>query len=456
MRAMVRGLANMVLLALPILAATALYLPGGMRSPVRWAALFLAALALLSWRHSRQQLGRAALIATPGLIILVSGLVPVLIGEKPIGWNEFISFAAAVAASGVAAMVSRQTRSTNPDSSTPVRAIAWGWLIAGMLCAGVVAWEVATGKHLSRYLAGQVYPKRYPGWNIPAAFMNNPNLLAYLGVVVLSVAPLAFVATRRSWLRAVVAIIGVLDLAMIWQTESKIGVASAAIVLMSWAFAWRRVRYPAIILGSIAFYLVWFYRLTGTAALRYKMQELVWNIEKPGDSGWIRWRLIRSGIWMLEDTHGLGTGPGSFSNRVLASPYRPKDIMNPHSALVEIGSQYGIVALAGWLIGLVVIAIWAMRTVRFRDAARWSLPATIRRTLIATALAWPLLSMTHSTWMDQPITLAHLATLGVLVGALARPRCDADRADPEPGNSTKRQQPTDDDDIPVVTGTVLE
>ena len=106
MRAMVRGLANMVLLALPILAATALYLPGGMRSPVRWAALFLAALALLSWRHSRQQLGRAALIATPGLIILVSGLVPVLIGEKPIGWNEFISFAAAVAASGVAAGMS--------------------------------------------------------------------------------------------------------------------------------------------------------------------------------------------------------------------------------------------------------------------------------------------------------------------------------------------------------------
>lgn len=418
-----RSLVDLLVALVPVLAGLALYLPGGVASPLRWLVVALVVVSAVTWRAGgieRRRLVAAAGFGVPGLVVLLGGLVALVSDQRPVHLSEPIEFGLAIVAGVVAVALTR--------GFSTVMAVAWGWFGVSTLSALIGAWELITGHHLARYPAGQAYPKRYPGWNTIAAFQNNANLYAYLLVVSISVAPLLWVGLGRRWVRYLVPALVVINLFMLTKTQSKIGLATAAVVIASWVFAWRRLRYPLVIGAAVLLVGTWWLRWPGTHTLRQHLQALVWNIEKPGDSGWVRWRLIRSGAWMLEQTHGVGTGPGSFAERVTASPFRPPGIVNPHCALVEIGAQYGLLALMGWLAGLVALIVWAMRRVPRRSASRWSMEATVRRTLITTASVWPLLSMTHSTWLDQPITLAHIVTIAVLVGALVVPRTSPDGA----------------------------
>jgi len=134
--------------------------------------------------------------------------------------------------------------------------------------------------------------------------------------------------------------------------------------------------------------------------------------------------LLRDGAVLLVRSTWIGMGPAGFPYAMTprSTPYFTHAVVTPHSAIVEITSQYGIgmfvlVTLAG--IGL---AKWAID--RLRRTARQPLrgaPRIVAMWTLVAVLMWPLLSMLGPTYLDQSVAALFVATVAMWARHIERP-----------------------------------
>lgn len=398
----------MLTFIVPTLATVAFYLPGGILMPVRIASLLLAAVAV--WQLVREP----RLLRSPVLLV-AGGASAVMVIFGLLGIARFGGHASSLIQWGFALLLVCTMAVLGRDR-TLVRAFLWGWLCSAALAASVGFWEIITARHLPGNGPAREFVGVVPGWNVISSFFDNPNLFAYFCVVALLLVPLgARMLGGRAWVGAwgLAAALAVL----LWHTEGRLAFIAAAVGLLIWAMRARWSRWVAAA-GAAG--------LVGTAILRIPpgaivvdaayqvLENLQWGELK---SSGARLEIMRTGWWMTERSDYLGVGPGNFPNWA-KSPENPfvSGLSNPHFGLVELMAEYGVVTLTVF-VALLCLGAFAC----LRAAADRSRPRTLRAVALAglaLTVTMPILSATHSSWLGQPLTAVHIATIGALLAVL--------------------------------------
>ena len=166
--------------------------------------------------------------------------------------------------------------------------------------------------------------------------------------------------------------------------------------------------------------------IAGTMALRlppgwnlYRFVEVTLDgLRWEDKSSYIRAHLVQSGWWISERTGFLGAGPGGFERMALdeANPHRSTGFSNAHWGMIEVLVNYGVPTLVVLLAALAAGVVWAIRSARRLRIGGDSAGAAVVFGAGALALTLPVVSMSHSTWLVQPLTSAHLM---IMVAAFA-------------------------------------
>ena len=130
----------------------------------------------------------------------------------------------------------------------------------------------------------------------------------------------------------------------------------------------------------------------------------------------MRAELARSGWWMTETSSFLGVGPGGFEDWALRpdNPFVYGDMNNAHSGLVEVLAEYGVITAVLLLAALAAASVLGLRAAAGRPV--WDADRALAFSAFTLAALWPVVSASHSTWLRQPLSAAHVATLVALVG----------------------------------------
>lgn len=401
-------LADIGLFVLPSLATVALYLPSGVLMPFRLVTFGLVALAVVRIAARERTVDRV-IIALGGLaaIVGVFGLVGWLrYGIGPGAVDDAVRVALLLSLAIAVAIL-----------ATP-RSVVWllaGWCAAAALAIPVALWEIASGDHLPKNL----YKLDAPSfdWNPIASWFDNPNLLAYQCALILLVLPLAISVLPRwaSWLALpAAAIIAFVLLA----TNGRLALLGVFVAVLLW-LARSKWGWLGIGVGVAGFAALVAAGFAPARRLWLLTLQVISTFDPHGDPrDAARLSLAKSGWWIAQQTQFLGTGPGGFSTWSIRpdNPYKWNQLNNAHSGLVEILSEYGIVAAALTLAALTLVVVYGWRSARIEPRGTPAIAAFVAVTLAAT---WVVLSACHSTWLRQPLSAMHIATIVVLISAFS-------------------------------------
>ncbi|MBB1514789.1 O-antigen ligase family protein [Tessaracoccus sp. MC1679] len=395
--------ARVLVALLPTLATVALYLPKGALMPSRLAVLALLALGVGSvWIRRRLDAPRTA-----ATTIMVFG---VMLGFGALSWARFpepdlaaFSHAAFIAA---AALATALTVVRLPM----LHVLVAGWAVSAALAAAIGYWEVVTGSHLPGNLPAQKYDDVIPGWNVISSFFDNPNLYGYHCAVVLVLLPLAY-QLAQGWLRPGVIVLGVLVSGALYWSSSRMGLVAAVVGLVVWALT-RRWSVIVMLLSAVTVGVTALAGWPPGRTIAYHVRQLTENLQwgELTSSG-SRLQLIRTGWWMTGESGYLGVGPGHFATWAASpnNPY-PSGLVNPHSGVVEVMAEYGLISLATLGVGALAAVLLCVRAL-----ARLPMEASAARASawcsIALVASLPFVSHTHSSWLSQPLTMVHIATI---------------------------------------------
>ncbi|MGD7731514.1 O-antigen ligase family protein [Propionibacteriaceae bacterium G57] len=450
---------NAALVCWPMLVLVALYLPSGLASPHRLVvALLLACAALrIVWRPVlwRSPALWGALVVGAGFAVF--GLV---------GLRRYPHLSAGVELGQVAFLVLALVAMSIVGRRTA--AIFWligGWCIAGVAASAVGIWETVTNCHLSVNAPGAYWGQRAATWKINSAFFDNPNLYAYFLAVLMALVVLAgFAASalptaRRRAAGRVAAVVGFLVLAhQLYMTDGRAGMLAVALLVLglllrSW---WGRGLVAA---GALAFWVGVRVGFGPAVSLWAAIYEVYDQADEAPRSTWIRVQLVRSAWHMLRQSDWIGVGPGGYPlrNMLPDNPINVWNMPNPHSGIVEVMAEYGLVTVSLLMLALLVAAVaCVVMSVRRRGldrragvgefVSRWSPTRTTLAITAILAVSVPVVSLAHSTWLRQPLTALHLATLvGLVTWGLVSWRGSDHPADPVATTGQSLQHGPDDE-----------
>ncbi len=389
------------------LVTVALYLPDGLLMPVRVVTAFLAVVAMVQILR-RRHFGAATLTwAALGLFALMGsfGVIALLRYRQQTSITDAVHFGL-IAVSVISLAILTTRRRT-------VVALLAGWVFSSALAAAVGLWEVATGNHLPGNSPAQLYAE-LPGWNEISSFFDNPNLYAYHLTVALLLLPIGWSSAKSRW-RVVIIAFAVLLLFLLIRTHGRMALVALLIGAIWWACRshWGRIIIAAgVVLTGLTMALkvppgFQVYRFAYVA-----LDGLQWE----GKSTWVRAQLVRSGWWMTQQSDYLGVGPGGYAVQSISpeNPFKVQELNNAHWGMVEVMSEYGVVSLVAVLTALalsVALVHRALRTIPVEAA----FDRAVAHAAGVLALTVPLISISHSTWLRQPLTAVHLATLAALL-----------------------------------------
>lgn len=335
-----------LLLLIPVLAAWGPLLPrfGPVSSFRAGVALYLL-IAVLSPAVSR-----------PVRVIRLWRILSIVWVVTIIGWMTLaatVPEAATEVVSVVLGLVFALTAATREDPRTAVTALSAGWILAFLTTVPPAVREVVSGQHMSNYLGDPTVRT-----DLIASTMGNPN--NYGLFLVVSVAALLFGYENNWWGHKLYPLLSVGALGLIFLAGSRLSLLAAAAIVALWALRGQGSTRRFLVMGGcVVIALVAFSGTTLAAYLPQKIQNLTLGgtlseLGDSGSSGGTRLNLIRAGLWMVDNTAGLGVGPGGFEHAVSRGvPFELGLARNPHSGLVEIASQYGV------LVGI-TFAVWVL------------------------------------------------------------------------------------------------
>ena len=394
---------------LPILVTVALYLPSGLLMPARLVTLLLAGLAVAQFLFRREPL-------PGGLGVAVGAVCVVLVVCGIVGAIRFPGASSVEVATVLFLLVGLAASLVLSDSLRFVGALIAGWEVSAALAAVVAIWEIVTARHLPLSVGTRSF-EGVEGWNEITSFFDNPNLYAYHCVVALLLLPIAWVLLGRSRWRWALPFQALLLAGLLVRSHGQMAFMAFVLGLAWWCLRsrWGRIA----LLGGLV-------TVAGTMALRlppgwnlYRFVEVALDgLRWEDKSSYIRAHLVQTGWWISERTGFLGAGPGGFERMALdeANPHRSTGFSNAHWGMIEVLVNYGAPTLVVLLTVLIVGVVWAARSARRLRIGGDSAGAAVMFGAGVLALTLPVVSMSHSTWLIQPLTSVHLM---IMVAAFA-------------------------------------
>lgn len=245
-----------------------------------------------------------------------------------------------------------------------------GWLIAFYVCAGIAIWEIVTLKHLSSAWLDSL-PPYFLKLRWAASTLGNPNnYAAFLLLCVPVFIGLRLLRPSRSLVWLSTFALGLIP-GLTFFTDSRTGLVG---VLLLWTvyflirFSRRGRTIMPLVLSLVAV-------LVGTGMLFSDAPFLSTPLEKLGKftggaSTTARTNLAINGIEMLDETSGMGYGPGSYeviTNLWTSRKYTGK-IINPHNFWIELSSQYGALIFLLFLVWFSFVASTGIQAIKSDDA----------------------------------------------------------------------------------------
>ena len=404
------------LIATPSLAAAGPLWGAGSLSSVRVAVAVLFLTAAWDWWRFQDRSRTFFTVLGIGVAFQVSGMVA-------LAWSHPPADAAGHELLGVGLMFALAVALIQLyRSAETVLTIARGWLYMAALVEVVALWELVSGNRLSNYYLS-ADQRDTGGWTYIAGPFGTPSQLAAVFVMAALVMAVGWSLEHDPRLRWAFVAVCVPMPYFLWRTGSTLGLLLFLVVVMCWlaVYSWGRRIGIAVLLAVVVALpqgrslLVSVWRQVGT--LFGGTTDAIFGA---GDA----FNLLRDGAVLLLRSTWLGVGPAGFSHAMTthSTPYFTHGVVAPHSAIVEIASQYGIgmfvlVTLAG--IGL---ARWAVD--RLRRTARQPLrgaPRIIAMWTLVVVLMWPLMSILGPTYLDQSVAALFVATVAMWARHIERP-----------------------------------
>lgn len=361
------GFNRTVLFVLPLLAALGPYLlPFELAGQTAFAfrvcvaILFVRVILGPGWRHIFENRLTRAYVVTM-LVWIAWGAASLLwTPDVKYGVLEVVGIVFALAVGVICLAVTAETLAIVANQ------LRRGWTLAFLGAGAIAVWEITTGLHLnSSYTAESA-----PGEEFVQSSAGQPNsygafLSLSTSMLLWSLASARNVRSRVFFLATLVAA-GVL----IWLTASRISLFAFLLQLatVGYLHRGRGKKWTALLLILAGAGIYW-----GASQLDRTTAKLADTVTGPDsfDSSTVaRIDMLVNGAGLLWDTAGLGTGAGGFRAAILQGRgwrmvrNRESLTSDPHAALFEIGSQYGLVILAAAL-----MLVWKCATA-FRQALR--------------------------------------------------------------------------------------
>lgn len=248
-------------------------------------------------------------------------------------------------------------------------ALISGWVIAFSLVVIGTFYEVISGRRFDNYLVGVEVGQEL---DMAASTMGNPNALATFMIISFPLLALRMqeANSRGPALLYAVAILG--GFASVVLSGSRLGLLSAILVIAILAIL---IGERALGLLGALFGVAFIAFLTFSAWAKFVPDKLYYYIPEVAekgllgavdDSGEQRIELYRSAIVFIRDSAGLGIGPGQFASWLTEgkSPFWTGDVLAPHNAFLEIGAEYGLLAL---ILFVSLLAALGGRSLRIRS-----------------------------------------------------------------------------------------
>jgi hypothetical protein len=404
------------LIATPSLAAAGPLWGAGSLSTFRVAVAVIFLTAAWDWWRFQDRSRTFFTMLGIGIAFQISGVVSLAWSKPPsdAAWHELLGVALMFALAAALVQLYR--------TAETVLTIARGWLYMAVLVEVVNLWELVTGSRLPNfYLAAD--QRDTPGWSAIAGPFGAPSQLAAVFVMAAIVMAVGWSLEHDRRLRWAYVAVCVPMPYLLWRTSSTLGLTLFVIVVVCWlaVYSWgRRIGIAALAVLVVA--------LPQGRSLLVALGAQIGSLfggatEAPFTAG-DAFNLLRDGAVLLARSTWIGVGPAGFPYAMTtrSTPYFTHGVVAPHSAIVEIASQYGVgmfvlVTLAG--IGL---AKWAID--RLRRTARQPLrgaPRIVAMWTLVVALMWPLLSMVAPTYLDQSVAALFVATVAMWARHIEKP-----------------------------------
>jgi hypothetical protein len=404
------------LIATPSLAAAGPLWGAGPWTTFRASVAVLFLTAAWDWWRFQDRSRTFFTMLGIGIAFQVSGMIALAWSKPPsdAAWHELLGVGLMFALAVALVQLFR--------TAETVLTIARGWLYMVVFVEVVNLWELVSGNRLSNfYLAAD--RRDTAGWSDIAGPFGAPSQLAAVFVMSAIVMAVGWSLEHDRRLRwAYVAVCAPMAY-FLWRTGSTLGLLLYVIVAVCWlaVYSWgRRV--------GIALLAVVIVALPQGRSLMVSLWQQIGTLfggtTEAAFAAGDAFNLLRDGAVLLLRSTWIGVGPAGFPYAMTtrSTPYFTHGVVDPHSAIVEIASQYGIgmfvlVTLAG--IGLVK---WAID--RLRRTARQPLrgaPRIVAMWTLVVALMWPLLSMLGPTYLDQSVAALFVATVAMWARHIERP-----------------------------------
>lgn len=413
-----------LILILPTLAALGPVLPFlGSVFAFRAAALVFFALVFFRRRPKRPR----SVIRTATWALLVIGVLAAFVLSVAHGVDTYAASELASCFFGavliVAVLLARLDRKL-------ITALFLGWAMAIVVTGALAMYEMRTGWRASNYLANREAASVLTDPGLASTF-GNPNDFAYFLLIAFLILVAGFAVVRNRFLGLLIIAFLTAIALLIQKTESTLGFAALAIIVLSLVLA--RFPYAVIVVAPVfaAGALLVAGSPGGIAGLiGVDRAQVSWFDE--GQTGSVRFNLLGNGVKFTLESGFLGLGPGGYEPRTAEGrPYdlATKGILSPHSAALEILSQYGIFVFAATVVVVFHIARAGWRSYRDKSFGRGRQVAGL--SLLLFALLSPLMTMMASASLEPSYTWMAFASMLVLAMWLADGRAEQPREEIE-------------------------
>lgn len=302
-----------------------------------------------------------------------------------------------------------------------VTALFLGWAASVIVTGALAAYELRTGWRASNYFANRDAESVLTDPGLASTF-GNPNDFAYFLLIAFLtlVAGFAVVHKRSVGLLIIMFLAGIALL--IRETQSTLGFVALSVIVLSLVLA-RFPRTMIVVAPVIAAGALLVVTSPGGIAgiIGVERAQVSWFDE--GQTGAIRFNLLGNGVNFALESGFLGLGPGGYEPRTAeVHPYdlATKGILSPHSAALEILSQYGIFVFAATVVVMFHIARAGWRSYRDRGFGRGRQIAGLA--LVVFALLSPLMTMMASASLEPSYTWMAFASMLALAMWLTEAR----------------------------------